>query len=185
MSKVILITGDLASGKSTFSQKLSDKMKTLCINKDNLKELLGDNFGFKNREENLLLSKCTFDIFKYVLEKAILSQTDIIFESNFRNTELEYINNIASKYGLDLITIVFKADINILHKRFINRINNENRHIVHKAVDFSNFDDFKKQIENDRIRNYPGNILIYDTTDFTKLDVNKIYEDITNVLIKN
>ena len=71
--KLILISGDLAAGKSTFSNKLSSEYQILCINKDNIKEILGDNFPFKNREENYQLSVATFDIFKYLTKNSNIS----------------------------------------------------------------------------------------------------------------
>lgn len=167
MNKIILISGDLASGKSTLSKKLSTRYNILCINKDNIKEILGDNFGFRNREENLKLSVCTFDLFKYITQMNILSKSNIIIESNFRNHELDYFYNLDCDYKI--YTIVLKSDICILHKRFLNRINNENRHIVHKAVDFSNYLDFEKQIISDRNRNYQNEFVI-DTTSFDNIN---------------
>ena len=52
MRKLLLITGDLATGKSTFSNILSQRYKVNVFCKDSIKEVLGDTIGFKNREEN-------------------------------------------------------------------------------------------------------------------------------------
>ena len=52
MKKLILMGGDLASGKSTYSNIVGDKFNVLVINKDNLKEILGDTIIVNNREEN-------------------------------------------------------------------------------------------------------------------------------------
>lgn len=182
MKEIILITGDLAAGKSTFSKLIADRYKVTCYNKDDIKEILGDNFGFKNREENLKLSVCTFDIFKYIIQKNMKVNESLIIESNFRQHELDYIKQKAQESDYKIITIVIRADIMILHKRFINRIENENRHPVHKAVDFSNYYDFEKRIREDRIRIYPGEIVYLDSSSFNDLYKDENFEKIDLLL---
>lgn len=173
MNKIILISGDLAAGKSTLAKKLSEKYSIACFNKDDIKEILGDNFGFKNREENLKLSICTFDIFKYITKKMISSEKDLILESNFRNYEFEYLENLCLENNYQVFIVFLNCDIKILHQRFLYRITNENRHIVHKAVDFTNYIDFEKQILSDREKNqnrtFKGKVLFLDSSDFKKL----------------
>lgn len=183
MNKLILITGDLAAGKSTFSKFLSQRYKITCYNKDDIKEILGDYFGFTNREENLKLSKCTFAIFKNITLKNIVSKNDLMLESNFRDYEMEYLNNLALDNNYKIITIVINADIKVLHKRFMNRILNENRHPVHKAVDFSNYSDFEKQIISDRNRNYKGEVIRLDSSNFEDLYNDNTIKEIDKYII--
>lgn len=52
MKKLLLITGDIATGKSTFANILSKRYHTNMFFKDSIKEVLGDTIGFSNREEN-------------------------------------------------------------------------------------------------------------------------------------
>ncbi|MDE7206241.1 MAG: deoxynucleoside kinase, partial [Lachnospiraceae bacterium] len=56
MKKLLLITGDIAAGKSTFSKILSERYGVAVFQKDTVKEILGDHIGFHNREENKALS---------------------------------------------------------------------------------------------------------------------------------
>ena len=56
MSKLILITGDLATGKSTLAKNLSKKLLINCFTKDDIKEKFCDMYGFRNREENRQMS---------------------------------------------------------------------------------------------------------------------------------
>ena len=176
--KLILVCGDLAAGKSTYANRIAKKYNILCINKDNFKEILGDNFPFRNREENLKLSMATFDLFKYIALKSFEVEVPLIIESNFRQHELDYLNTLAQKYDYDILSIIIRADIKVLHQRFMNRILNENRHPVHKSVDFSHYEDFEKQIKGDREREYPGSILYLDSTDFSNLNDSVINEKI-------
>lgn len=180
--KLILICGDLASGKSTLSNKISNDYSLVCFNKDNLKEILGDVFLPRNREENLVLSRCVFEIFKYICVKECNFHNNFILESNFRNNEFEYLKSFAYSNNYDILSIVLRADIKVLHARFMHRINYENRHFVHKAVDYSLYEDFEKQIISDRVRNYPGLVINVDTTDFNNIDYKSLYERINEFL---
>ena len=58
MKKLLLITGDIATGKSTFANILSQRYNTNVFFKDSIKEVLGDTIGFSNREENKKNIKC-------------------------------------------------------------------------------------------------------------------------------
>ena len=54
MRRLILIFGDLASGKSTFADILSKRTGIPAIKKDRIKEILADTVGFETREENVV-----------------------------------------------------------------------------------------------------------------------------------
>ena len=90
MQKIIIITGALATGKSTFSALLSDKLLVPSINKDNIKEILSDNFGFSSREENLKLSHATYEIMKYFMQRLMMESKDFILE--IKKNLLKYYN---------------------------------------------------------------------------------------------
>ena len=62
MKKLLLIMGDLATGKSTFANMLSERYNTVLFCKDPIKENLGNSFGYSNRAENLKLSHATADL---------------------------------------------------------------------------------------------------------------------------
>lgn len=44
-----VITGDIATGKSTFANILSERYNTNVFFKDSIKEVLGDTISFTNR----------------------------------------------------------------------------------------------------------------------------------------
>ena len=66
MKKLLLIMGDLATGKSTFASILSKRYGANMFGKDTIKEVLGDTIGFSNREENLKLSKATMELMMFM-----------------------------------------------------------------------------------------------------------------------
>ena len=160
--KLILIGGDLAGGKSRFSNILGDKFNLLVINKDNLKEIAGDNFYAKNREENKKLSKLSFDIMKYIIYK---NKDVLVLESNFKDYEMEELDLMCKKLNYDVLSFIFKGDDKVLHERFLKRLN-ENRHYVHKSEDFSKLEDFSLMLEGLRKVKYIGKNIFIDCTNF-------------------
>ena len=131
MRKLILITGDLATGKSTFAGILSQKYGINVMYKDKIKEVLGDTIGFADRAENLKLSLATMELMIYGFGELARLGKDAILEANFKEGEMERLHRIANDNGYAVLTLVLTANIDVVYKRFVNRIENENRHPVH------------------------------------------------------
>lgn len=163
MRKIIIIGGDLASGKSTYSRFLSAKFNISLINKDTLKEILGDHIITNNRSENKKLSEISFALMKYIIES---TKTDLIIESNFKPYEMVELK----KYENDnkILSLHFVGDNEILHKRFLNRLN-EGRHHVHKSQDFTNIADFIDVLNELRSVSYIGEVIRVDATKFNDI----------------
>ena len=174
MPKLILIGGDLAGGKSKFANIIGDKFNLLVINKDNLKEIAGDNFFAKNREENKKLSKLSFDIMKYIIYK---NKDILILESNFKDYEMEELKRITEELNYDVLSFIFKGDDKILHERFLKRLN-ENRHYVHKSEDFTELKDFQIMLEGLRKVKYIGKNIFVDCSDFNYQNDEKLFLEI-------
>lgn len=167
MSKLLLVMGDLATGKSTFSDILSKRYDTNVFNKDSIKEVLGDTIGFSNREENLKLSRATMELMLFVFSEFTKLNKNLILESNFHKEDLERLYEIASDNNYEVLVLVLRGDVNILHKRYLNRIYNENRHPVHLSTTFDIFDDFKEYIEDARKEKIDGNVIHINADDFS------------------
>lgn len=167
MSKLLLVMGDLATGKSTFSDILSKRYDTNVFNKDSIKEVLGDTIGFSNREENLKLSRATMELMLFVFSEFTKLNKNLILESNFHKEDLERLYEIASYNNYEVLVLVLRGDVNILHKRYLNRIYNENRHPVHLSTTFDIFDDFKEYIEAARKEKIDGNVIHINADDFS------------------
>lgn len=166
MKKLLLITGDLACGKSTFGRMLSERYDIVLFYKDSIKEALGDTIGFSDRAENLKLSKAAVELMTLIFSEFAVQGKDLILEANFRTHELEKLHSIAAAHGYDVLTLVFRADTETLHGRFLNRIANENRHPVHIIGALNDYDDFAAYIENARQAFVPGETLTVCADDF-------------------
>ena len=167
MRKILLIGGDLASGKSTYSRFLSKKFNVTVINKDVVKEILGDNIFASNREENLKLSVTSFQLIEYFIQT---SKDNLIIESNFKQHEIDQLLKHCNDN--EFLTLRFTADDEVLHQRFLNRLN-DNRHYVHKSQDFTDINDFVVVLNNLRNVNYFGQVINVTTNDFDYLYDNK------------
>ena len=166
MRKLLLITGDLATGKSTFAKILSKRYGTAVMYKDKIKEVLGDTIGFKDREENLKLSKATMELMIYGFSEMASLGHNVILEANFKENELCRIQKIAEESGYNVLTLVLRADMDIIYHRFVNRIENENRHPVHTSG-FDGYDSLKHYIELGRTQATFGTALTICADDFT------------------
>lgn len=167
MKKLLLIMGDLATGKSTFASALSRRYETSVFCKDSIKEILGENIGFSNREENLKLSKATMELMFFLFSEFTRLNKGLILESNFHKVDLEKLHKLASENNYEVLTLVLRGDVEILHKRYLNRIHNENRHPVHLSTTLDIFEDFKRYTEYSRKEELSGKVIHIDANDFS------------------
>ena len=166
MKKLLLIMGDLACGKSTFAGMLSQRYGTVLFCKDYIKENLADTFGYSNREENLRLSRGTAELFYLIFSGFGKVGQDLILESNFRIGELEKLHKIAAEQDYQVLTLVLRGDIEVLHKRYLNRMHNENRPAVHLCEAFNTIEGFGAYLESLRTPTVPGKAIYIDANEF-------------------
>ena len=174
MKKLILIGGVLASGKSTYSLILKEKYNLTVINKDRLKEILGDNIYVSNREENKKLSVICFDMMMYLLD---CNETCLVLESNFKDYEMKELKEKCNRLNYDVLSLVFDGENKTLHQRFNERLN-QNRHYVHKSQDFTNINDFIEVIDDLRNVEYFGKVIKVDATTFSYQQDEHLFKEI-------
>lgn len=167
MKKLLIITGDLACGKSTFAKLLSARYNAHLFRKDDIKEILGDNIGFADRTENRRLSVAAVELMRYNFIELSRFGADVILEANFRTDELIKLHDAAKESGYDVCTLVLRADNEILFARYMNRIENENRHPVHLSVGLTDLAEFTEYIEEQRREYIPGKTLTVCADDFS------------------
>ena len=97
MRKLIIITGDLAAGKSTLANSLSAELQIPCLIKDTLKEIACDAIGYETREENRELSISAVNSMIYVFNQTAKVGGDLILEANFRSEEIEDIKGLQDR----------------------------------------------------------------------------------------
>ncbi|MEA5060911.1 MAG: AAA family ATPase [Erysipelotrichaceae bacterium] len=182
MKKLVVVLGDLATGKSTFAKIIAEKYDLELISKDDIKEILGDQIGFKDREENIKLSKTSYSLLYFVLEKACSKNIDVILEANFHEEQLKSIEGVARKYEYEILKIVINGDPSVLYKRYMNRLINEHRNPVHASIPFSSCEDFKEYTLSNREKNLLGTKIEIDATSFDYQSDSKILKQIESFL---
>ncbi len=167
MRKLLLITGDIAAGKSTFSNILSKRYHATVFQKDTIKEILGDRIGFHDREENKILSDATIEIMCHLFSRISVTGHNIILEANFHEAELKRLHSIAHEDQYDVLTLVLRGNVDVLYNRYIHRMNEENRHPVHLTTTLHIKEDFIRITEWMRNENVIGENFIIEATDFS------------------
>lgn len=167
MNKLILITGDLAAGKSTFAFWISQQFSIPLFCKDQMKEVLGDTIGFHNREENLKLSHATMELMMLHFTNLASLHQDVILEANFHEKEFEKIIRLAERFHYEVLTLDLRAELSILYQRYMHRATYEHRHPVHLSTPFDDFHEFQKYIELGRQEKRFGNVIFVDANDFS------------------
>ncbi len=165
-AKIILISGYCATGKSTFSQILSEKIHIPSLNKDTLKECLGDNIGSEQTSTIPKLSTTTVSLMIFMAEELLKANVNFILEANFKEHEIEKLRNLINKYKSECLTYLFKGDLQTLYKRYIER--DQIRHWVHTActVSVDEFIDSQKTLGEIKI----GKMINVDSTIFSNVD---------------
>lgn len=166
MKKILLITGDIVTGKSTFANILSQRYNTNIFCKDSIKEILRDTIGFSDREENKKLSNASMELMFFIFSEFVKLGKGLILEANFHKAELENLHKIAQNNDYDVLTIALFADVEVLHERYLNRMANENRHSVHLSTTIHKFDDFKKCSDYLTSIKIPSEVIRINATDF-------------------
>lgn len=182
MKKLLLITGDIAAGKTTFSKILSERYCAAVFQKDTIKEILGDYIGFHNREENKVLSKATIGIMCHIFSQIAITGNDVILEANFHESELEKLHAIANENKYDVLTLVLRGNADVLYNRYIHRMKEENRHPVHLTTTLDVKEDFIKTAEWIRNERVIGEKLVIEATDFSYQQDREILEQIDSFM---
>ena len=166
MKKLIVLKGFLATGKTTYKNKLESLLKIPAFDKDTIKENLSDVIGFKNRGENKKLSVASMTVMYLIFDRFGMLGNDLILESNFHKDECIHIKALSKKYGYDVLVLDFKAEYNILYERFNHRALVEKRHKTHLSIDFDNIDGFIKYLEKDLFESMFENVIDIDASNF-------------------
>lgn len=177
---LIIITGKLASGKSTLARDLSSSLNIACFIKDEYKEHLVDVYGYQNREENRKLSIKAVSIMQEEAKKIFNQGKSAILEANFRENEIAEIIALSERYGYKTYLFLLSADDKVLYERFLLRV--PTRHIAHLSLgldkDFDKFVNYNNDLATQVEKFDHINI------DTTGLDINKVHQIVMEYLNK-
>ncbi|MBI2475551.1 ATP-binding protein [Candidatus Uhrbacteria bacterium] len=131
MSKLIIIGGSLATGKTTIAKFLEEKTGIKRIAMDDLKERFFDIGGYRDREWSKRIGHVAWPVFQQLVELHLEHGEDVIAEATFLHpNDADWILKIAKRRSANVFQIWMTADPSVTRERFIHRANNE-RHPGH------------------------------------------------------
>lgn len=170
MRDLIIITGDLAAGKSTLAASLSESLNIPYLTKDCLKEIACDAIDYSTREENRKLSVTAMESMIYFFHQSALVGNSLILEANFRSEEVNKIKEIAVEYRYNVLLFYLTGDINLLYQRFLDRLSN--RHKAHRSLNLDySLERFASYINEIRNQDLPYPIYKIDMTNLDEIEV--------------
>ncbi|MCL1806738.1 MAG: ATP-binding protein [Oscillospiraceae bacterium] len=184
--KLILVGGYCAAGKTVFSRELARTLNIPVFNKDTIKEIVGEGFGRKNAAVHQKNSDVTFMLMLHIAECFLKAGTPCILESNFKLAESKQIAAMLEGYDCECLTFLFKGNLDVLFKRYIERERSGERHWVHLAVSKDALDSFKAgQIASGLAKASVGQTVYIDATDFSKIDYSALFDTAKAFLYSN
>ena len=182
MKKLILINGDLATGKSHFAVLIRDRFNLPLFTKDEFKEKLAETRPYSTYEESHQLSMMAmdalFDSFKKVGEEG----KDLILEANFRAEHMGIIKIISDVYGYQILHLDLVGSPQVLYRRYMKRLRNKKRHPVHKVNNLSNYQSFEPYTLSRRNEPKVGNLITINADNFSYQKDTKLFQQIKNFL---
>lgn len=185
MSKIslIIITGLPGTGKTTLGKKLAEEFSLPFICKDDIKEFLFDNLGWKDREWSKKLGIASYELLYYIVEVNLKAGKSLIVETNFHPTlSTEKFLDMKKKYDFESFQIRCVTDGEILFDRFKKRANSDERHPGH--IDNWSINEWQPILLQGKIEtlNIGGEIFDIDTSDFNKVNFNELVSAIKSVI---
>jgi predicted kinase len=185
-NKLISISGNPATGKTTLTKNISDKFDIPSVSMDNFKEIIYDRVEDINSTLWNQICMASYDLMFSDIEKFLPYTKKILFDAPI-NPEIskEVISKIIKKHNADFLEIKLTADSEVLWERFKKRL--PSVHHCHSTQAKRNMDYMEDKIKNgnfDKKLDIGNNFLLIDTTDFEKINYQEIYNKIRNFLEK-
>ncbi|XLQ20195.1 MAG: AAA family ATPase [Candidatus Moraniibacteriota bacterium] len=185
MSKIIVVTGVPASGKTVFAQKVGNKFNLPLFSKDSLKELLFDYVGVENRDLSRKFGMASFELLYEITEQLMRTDVAHVIEGNFdREFASNVLNKKMEKYDCEFLQFNFYAQKNIIRERFEKRWDNRNvKNSRHKGhMDNENLEIVENTGGKNKALDIPGELIEVDTTNFDNVDYKQLNQKISEFL---
>ena len=185
LSTILIVTGRPAAGKSTLAKWLSQELKLPLVSKDSIWEELFNCLGWKDREWAQVLGKASVDMMFYFARAELEVGHSIIMDNSFHPpVSNQRFQTLKEEYNVESIQIVCDSDRETLFQRFRTRSDSGSRHPGHGDQDvleelYTNLAD-----NSSHILEKGGSVIEVDTTDFTKVDYQKILKQVKLSLVK-
>ena len=184
----ILIAGMPATGKTRFAHWLGRRRGIPCVSKDELKEILFDEVGFRSRAEKVKLGVAAMRMMYAFAEAHLQLGQPVILENNFEDVSKPELEALLARYGCRAVTVRFDGDVEAIYRRFVERDTSPTRHRGHvvntcypetgapEAHRPLTLAQFAESAESRGFRRFDvgGPLIPVDCTDFARVDYEAI-----------
>lgn len=146
-SKIVIITGAMATGKTSILNSLRNVSDVFTFSKDEIKEELFNSFDNLDLELTKRLGNASFSILLDLTDRVTTKGQSIVIEGNFRPKYNEaQVNDIVNKNKCDVLQILCKANSETILERIRSRQELGDRHKGHG--DLNRDEEFERQISS-------------------------------------
>jgi len=170
---VVIVTGPPGAGKTVLGRSLSRELRFPFIGKDDIKEVLFETLGWKDRQWSMRLGAASFELLFHVLDRRLAAGESAVVETAFiPHYHTARFRGLQKAYGFQPVQIVCTADDDVLFQRFTRRIESGERHPGH-ADHLTSYDQFAELLQERKYGalDIGGLLLEVDPTDFDAVDV--------------
>lgn len=185
-SRLILVSGLPASGKSSLADTIGEALSLPVITKDGIKEQLFDSIGWSDREWSKKLGGASMELVWYIAAQHLRAGASIVLESNFSKSFTDpQLARFRADWRIRVIEVHCVADRDVLIERYRARAAEGERHPGHMEWDAEQMEaDLLPRIANatDETLDQADVVIEVDTNDFEQIDVAALIEKVRAAL---
>jgi predicted kinase len=172
---LLLVHGLPATGKTTLAGWLAQQLGWPAIYKDEIKEILFDHIGWKDRAWSSQLGGATIEVLYYVMDMQLNAGVSCVAECNFKPERASpRLRAILTKHNARCVQVLCKADGLVRLKRFQARA----RHPGHSDGEITDDLADEWRLESLASLDVPGSLIEVDTTDLASVDYEVVLREI-------
>lgn len=172
---LLLVHGLPASGKTTLAQWLAAQLGWPAIYKDDIKEILFDQLGAKDRAWSSQLGGATIEVLYYVMAMQLRAGVSSVAECNYKPERASpRIREMLAETNAQCIQVLCQCEGAVRLQRFQGRV----RHAGHADGEISDALAEAWRAETLAPLDVPGPVIKVDTTDYGKVDYGAVLREI-------
>ena len=183
---LVLVGGPPCSGKTTLASELSSQLSLPVIHKDDVKERLFDNLGWKDAQRSRALGGATMAILWYTAELFAAAGQSTILESTFDpRFDIPRVEGLLDRHLLSVVQLHCTATEPVLMRRFTARLHDSGRHPGHRE-DLLGVEEFGRRLRANAWPplTLPGSYQEIDTSDTEAAAVGDTVRAVVQALFK-